>query len=71
MVAESLHDALTERETQMVEPEAYLRLITSRRRLVRSNDETRGLLGLLDLDSRVRFVVEARKLWSRPMGNGS
>jgi hypothetical protein len=71
MVAKSLLDALTERETQMVEPEAYLRLITSRRRLVRSNDETRGLLGVFDLDSRVRFVVEERKLWSRAMRDGS
>lgn len=71
MVAKSLLDALTERETQMVEPEAYLRLITSRRRLVRSNDETRGLLGVFDLDSLVRFVVEERKLWSRAMRDGS
>jgi hypothetical protein len=62
MVAKSLLDASTERETQLVEPEAYLRLITSRRRLVRADDETQGLLGLLDLDSRVRFVVDAREV---------
>jgi hypothetical protein len=63
MVAKSLLDASTERETQFVKPEAYFRLITSRRRLERSDDETRGLLGLLDLDSRVRFVVSEREVW--------
>jgi hypothetical protein len=54
-----------------VEPEAYLRLITSRRRLVRADDETQGLLGLLDLDSRVRFVVDAREVWTRRAGDVS
>ena len=71
MVAKFLLDAPMERETQVVEPEAYFRLITSRRRLVRSDDESRGLLGLFDLDSRVCFVVDAREVWKRWTGDAS
>ena len=69
MVAKFVLDAAAERETQVVEPEAYFRLLTSRRRLVRADDETQGLLGLLDLDSRVRFVVDAREVWTRWAGD--
>ena len=68
MVAKSPFEASPERETQRVEPETYFRLLTSRRRLVRSDDETRGLLGLFDLDSGVRFVVDAEAVWSRGAG---
>ena len=65
MVMTTLLDASMERATHVVEPEAYFHLITSRRRLVRSDDETQGLLGLFDLDSRERFVVAERDVWDR------
>lgn len=54
-------------ETQFVEADAYCRLVTSRRYLVRMDDHARGLRGLLDPDARVYYVVEERKLlYSRP-----
>lgn len=62
MVMKSLLEASTDRETQLVEPEAYVDLLTSRRRLERSDDQARGLLGLLDLESRERFVAEEREV---------
>jgi hypothetical protein len=68
MVMKTLLDGPTERETQFVEPEAYFHLLTSRRRLERADDETQGLLGLVDLESQVRFVVPAREVWKQREG---
>ena len=68
MVAKSPLDASMEWQTQFVEPEAYLHLLTSRRSLERADDPAGGLLGLLDRESRVRFVVEEQQVWQRRGG---
>ena len=62
MVMTAFPSALSVRATQFVEPEAYFRLITSRKTLERSDDQEQGLLGLFDRETQVRFVVEERKV---------
>ncbi len=62
MVMRAFPSALPTRDTQFVEPETYFRLITSRGTLERSDDKEQGLLGLFDRETRVRFVVEERKV---------
>jgi hypothetical protein len=47
-----------EGDTEIVEPEAYCRLVTSRRRLERCEDRSKGLVGVYDPERRVRYMVE-------------
>jgi hypothetical protein len=49
-------------ETRFVEADAYCRLITSRRSLVRSDDAARGLRGLLDPARGVWYVIDEQRL---------
>ena len=49
-------------ETRFVEADAYCRLVTSRRCLVRMDDHARGLRGVFDPNTCVHYVVEERKL---------
>ncbi len=62
MVTTALTRALPVGATQFVEPEAYCRLIISRDTLERSDDKERGLLGLVDCETQVRFVVEEQRV---------
>jgi hypothetical protein len=49
-------------EIRVVEADAYCRLVTSRRLLLRSDDHAQGIRGLYDPASGVRYVVEEWKL---------
>jgi len=62
MVIKALTGGLPTTATRYVEPETCFRLITSRITLERSDDKERGLLGLFDRETRVRFVVEEQKV---------
>ncbi|MCY2995028.1 MAG: hypothetical protein NTY19_45275 [Planctomycetota bacterium] len=62
MVMTALPSALPTRATQFVEPETYIRLITSRNTLERFDDKEHGLLGLFDRETQARFVVEEHKV---------
>lgn len=53
-------------ETRFVEADVYCRLITSRRRLLRMDDPARGLRGVFEPNTRIRYVVEERKLLYSP-----
>ena len=50
-------------ETRFVEADAYCRLVTSRRCLVRMDDLARGLRGVFDPIACVYYVIEERKLF--------
>ena len=51
-----------------VDAEQFCQMLLSRRQLVRTDDEQRGLVGLLDLQSGQRYWVsemEFDRYWSR------
>jgi hypothetical protein len=51
-------------ETESIAAEVYCELLTSRRELLRSDDDALGIRGLWDPKSGIRYVVEDSKLLS-------
>jgi hypothetical protein len=49
-------------ETKLIEADIYCQLATSRRTLLRSDDDAQGIRGLYDPESGVRYVCEEWKL---------
>jgi hypothetical protein len=49
-------------ETESIAADVYCELLTSRRTLLRSDDRARGIRGLWDPESGVRYVVEESRL---------
>ncbi len=53
------------RETRRIGVDAYCQLATSRRVLLRCDDNLRGMRGLYDPKLGVRYVIETRHLLQR------
>jgi hypothetical protein len=68
-----LIDALDERRrlvrdnsnSTFVQRDEFCSLLLSTRRLVRSDEPGRGVRGLLDMDTGVRFLIEQEKLFAK------
>ena len=52
--------------TQPVDAEEFCSLATSRQILLRADDETQEIRGLLDPVRRVRYVISERQLFAGP-----
>lgn len=48
--------------SRRVSPEAFVRLLVSRRSLVRADDPAAGLLGLLDVKTGVTYFIREENL---------
>lgn len=53
-------------DCRFVEPSEFCRLLNSRRRMVRCDELSVGVHGVLDTETGVRFMVEAERLFACP-----
>ena len=66
-----LDDAtLTEEPASLVDPATYSELAVSHRRLERYSDIRAGVVGLRDLETGERFMIETRTLVGYGLSNG-
>ncbi len=64
---ESRDNLKAQPDCRFVEPSEFCRLLNSRRRMVRCDELSVGVRGVLDTETGVRFLVETERLFARPV----